>query len=95
MYKIVYLTSAAVDRDMVLTMVSNSVDAAMLVHNKTSDMWCVAGIDDTSRIAVPMHADDGYTEHSPLGLAICLNSTLSIELSMYICAYKYSFYRTQ
>ena len=55
-----------------LTMVSNSVDAALLVHNKTSDMWCVAGIDDTSRIAVPMHADDGYTEHSPLGLAICL-----------------------
>lgn len=72
-----------VARDMVLTMVSNAMDGAMLVVDKATNQWHVAELDDTMRASVPMNAADGYKEHTVIGLAISFNSTFPVQLSKY------------
>lgn len=68
---------------MVLTMTSNSLDSALLVYDKSTDQWCVGGLDDTVRISVLMQPTDDYAEHSAVGLAVSYNSTTAVPLSEY------------
>jgi len=66
---------------MALLMCSNAVDSALLTHDKASDQWQVALLDDTARVSVPLVGED-FTEHFPLGLAASFNSTQPVQISM-------------
>lgn len=57
-----------------------SIDSAMMMLDSGTADWQVAGLEDTCRISVPLVAPD-YTEHFPLGLAVCFNSTMPVPIS--------------
>lgn len=65
---------------MVLTVHSGSVDSVLFGANKSTDSWCIMGLEDTCRVSIPLHPPQ-YIEHFPVGLAVSFNSTEPVTIS--------------